>query len=273
MEQAVAEAQAVSEPEPVAAPSEPEPEPIAVSSPSVGLQPIAVVQAQLQALQSRTLDRCFDFISPSARRNIYSAELFVKTLHDTPDYQPLAHGSHYEIRSALATTARNWQCRVHVDGRDYRWHLSQQPEQVLDIGQCMQHKQLEYSGVIVGRDDVCRRPEEWCQLMGIDALPGGRQQPFYHVMLNSGGRHDGPADLEDSETTYVPQDLIDPQPPLAPVDLPAYAKLLFTGDVDEQTGTWEPTPFLRGVYPRGVESCWLVDAIVPDEPDEAEVPP
>lgn len=96
------------------------------------------------------------------------------------------------------------------------------------------------------------------------------------------------AELNDAQTTYVAQDLLElvasgelgapeplvpahpdtepsPAPEQAPLKLP---RLLFTGARDEATGTWEPTPFLRSVYPQGVEGCWLVDSVTPDAPLE-----
>ena len=29
-------------------------------------------------------------------------------------------------------------------------------------------------------------------------------------------------------------------------------------------GSWVPTPFLRAVYPRGLNGCWLIDSVAPD---------
>lgn len=246
--------------------------------PSARFPALAVVQAQLQALQSGTPQRCFEFTSPSARRQCSNAELFGQMILGTPAYKPLVCGSRYEITSALSTTPRNWQCRVRVDGRDYLWKLSRQQEELLDIGTVVQHATAGYVGVIVGYDDVCRRTEEWCQLMGVDALPRGRTQPFYHVMVDSGARADGqPADLEEMQATYAAQDLIRPRPPLAPVDHSWQAPLtlpgqLFTGAIDDAAGTWVPTPFLRAVYPRGLDGCWLIDSVAPDEPPEVATP-
>jgi len=38
----------------------------------------------------------------------------------------------------------------------------------------------------------------------------------------------------------------------------------FTGEVDEERGTWRPSPALREQYPLGLDGCWLVDRIFPD---------
>ena len=244
--------------------------------PSAHLSATAVVQAQLQALQSGAPERCFAFTSPSARRQCSNAELFGQMILDTPAYRPLVRGAQYEITSALSTSPRNWQCRVRVDGRSYLWRLSRQEEQLLDVGTVVQHATAGYMGVVVGYDDVCRRTDEWCLLTGVDELDGGRTQPFYHVMVDSGqrGQPDGqPADLEEMQATYAAQELIQPRSPLAPVEHAWQAPLtlprqLFTGEVDALTDTWVPTPFLRAVYPRGLDGCWLIDSVAPDEPQE-----
>jgi F-box protein 21 len=50
------------------------------------------------------------------------------------------------------------------------------------VGQLFRHTRYHYEGVITGWDTVCDAGEEWINNMGVDRLPGGRVQPFYHVM-------------------------------------------------------------------------------------------
>ncbi|KAL1601829.1 hypothetical protein SLS60_006744 [Paraconiothyrium brasiliense] len=50
------------------------------------------------------------------------------------------------------------------------------------VGQLFRHKRYHYEGVVTGWDTVCDAGEEWIHNMGVDRLPGGRVQPFYHVM-------------------------------------------------------------------------------------------
>ncbi|KAJ4348260.1 uncharacterized protein N0V89_009632 [Didymosphaeria variabile] len=50
------------------------------------------------------------------------------------------------------------------------------------VGQLFRHKRYHYEGVVTGWDAVCDAGEEWIHNMGVDRLPGGRVQPFYHVM-------------------------------------------------------------------------------------------
>ena len=144
------------------------------------------------------------------------------------------------------------------------------------MGTVVQHATADYIGVVVGYDDVCRRTDEWCMLTGVDDLPNGRSQPFYHVMVDSGTPPGQPTDLEQMQATYVAQDLVEPRPPLTPVEHEWQTPLtlpsqLFTGEIDEAAGSWVPTPFLRTVYPRGLQSCWLIDSVAPDVQGEARM--
>ena len=50
------------------------------------------------------------------------------------------------------------------------------------VGQLFQHKRYCYEGVITGWDVACEQGEEWIQNMGVDSLPNGRNQAFYHVL-------------------------------------------------------------------------------------------
>jgi F-box protein 21 len=50
------------------------------------------------------------------------------------------------------------------------------------VGQLFQHVRYNYEGVITGWDNNCDAGEDWIQNMRVDALPGGRNQAFYHVM-------------------------------------------------------------------------------------------
>ena len=68
---------------------------------------------------------------------------------------------------------------------EYQWDLILQPEAALyDLGQCFLHNKYGYRGCIVGWDDECRQPDEWCQAAGVDDLPLGRAQPFYKVLVD-----------------------------------------------------------------------------------------
>lgn len=115
-----------------------------VLAPSADLPPIAVVRAQLEALRSGEPQRSFELTSSLARRQCSTAELYSKMLRDTPAYAMLTRGGEYEIRSALATSETSWQCRVRVDGLDFMWQLSRQPDEMLDIGTVVQHRQAGY---------------------------------------------------------------------------------------------------------------------------------
>lgn len=50
------------------------------------------------------------------------------------------------------------------------------------VGQLFQHRRYSYEGVITGWDTNCDAGEEWIASMGVDRLPNGREQAFYHVL-------------------------------------------------------------------------------------------
>ena len=53
---------------------------------------------------------------------------------------------------------------------------------VFRVGQLFQHKRYGYEGVVTGWDVACDAGEDWIQNMGVDRLPNGRNQAFYHVL-------------------------------------------------------------------------------------------
>lgn len=50
------------------------------------------------------------------------------------------------------------------------------------VGQVFRHKRYHYQGVITGWDIECAAGEAWMAQMGVDRLPRGRHQSFYHVL-------------------------------------------------------------------------------------------
>lgn len=65
------------------------------------------------------------------------------------------------------------------------------------VGDLFRHRRYRYRAVITGWDATCQASEQWMQQMGVDALPHGRTQSFYHVLV------------EDHSTRYVAQENID----------------------------------------------------------------
>jgi len=50
------------------------------------------------------------------------------------------------------------------------------------VGQVLRHRRYNYAGVIFGWDVECNATTDWIVRMGVDRLPRGRQQSFYHVL-------------------------------------------------------------------------------------------
>ena len=45
-----------------------------------------------------------------------------------------------------------------------------------------------YDCVIIGWSTRCNASERWIRQMGVDRLPLGREQPFYHVLVPDGSQ-------------------------------------------------------------------------------------
>ncbi|KAF2459319.1 F-box domain-containing protein [Lineolata rhizophorae] len=65
------------------------------------------------------------------------------------------------------------------------------------VGDLFRHKRYGYVGVITGWDPTCDHDESWIQAMDVDSLQRGRQQSFYHVLV------------EDKSNRYVAEENID----------------------------------------------------------------
>jgi len=66
------------------------------------------------------------------------------------------------------------------------------------VGQVFKHQRYGYEGVIVGWDAMCGASDAWIDQMGVDNLQGGRNQSFYHVLV------------DEKSTRYVAQENIHP---------------------------------------------------------------
>ncbi|KAL6762686.1 hypothetical protein V8C86DRAFT_3023298 [Haematococcus lacustris] len=64
----------------------------------------------------------------------------------------------------------------------------QQSRRLFRVGDVVRHKRYHYRGVVYDWDPSCAMDEAWVTQMGVDALPGGRQQPFYHVLVDARDR-------------------------------------------------------------------------------------
>ena len=235
--------------------------------------PMAVVEAQLDALQRGDIQgTCFDLASSRFRRAVAPRQRFEQIVRERPELRPLVACGRYEVLSALRTGPREWKCRVNVTSAvgsmpfsvEYAVELRQHDDTEVryDLGQCMTHKTLGYRGVVIGWDSECRMSDDWCRSTGVHELTHGREQPFYHVLVD---KRDQPG----SQIAYVAQESI------VSADVTAIDHVhfqftfadpgaSFTGEVDEERGTWRPSPALREQYPLGLDGCWLVDRIFPD---------
>ena len=60
------------------------------------------------------------------------------------------------------------------------------PEVKYAIGMIMKHQRYGYLCVITGWDLRCKASPQWMLGMGVQALDGGANQPFYNVFADDG---------------------------------------------------------------------------------------
>lgn len=108
------------------------------------------------------------------------------------------------------------------------------------LGHVIKHRRFGYRGVIAGFSYECEASETWCKIMHVDALPLGRRQPFYHVLVDKRDKPNG-------SLTYVAQENIIPARKPTEIQHPL-VETYFTR-FDESTG-YEPTYTLRSQYPQ-----------------------
>lgn len=109
------------------------------------------------------------------------------------------------------------------------------------LGVVIKHRRYNYRGVIFGYDPRCLAPEEWIQMMHVDQLPRGRNQPFYHVLVDERDRPGG-------QTTYVAQENIAPARTAAHVQHPLVAHFFSGFSLDDRQ--YLPSPVLKAAYPQ-----------------------
>ncbi|KAI7842305.1 hypothetical protein COHA_003945 [Chlorella ohadii] len=108
------------------------------------------------------------------------------------------------------------------------------------IGTVIRHRRYGYRGVIAGHDPRCLADEAWIQQMRVDMLPGGREQPFYSVLVDV-------RDRPGAQTTYVAQENIICMRKPGEVHHPLIPQL-FVG-FSREDGAYIPGPRLRAQYP------------------------
>ena len=92
----------------------------------------------------------------------------------------LFHGrEHYSNICAAVRRMRTDDLKPKLPKR----RLRGQPDHVqYKVGQVFKHKRYRYQAIITGWDKECEAGELWIAQMGVQNLPNGRYQAFYHVM-------------------------------------------------------------------------------------------
>ncbi|KAI9891590.1 MAG: hypothetical protein M1814_002524 [Vezdaea aestivalis] len=95
-------------------------------------------------------------------------------------------------------------CDLEEPPRKSRPVIDPQHDVQFKVGQVFRHKRYRYLGVVIGWDTECSGDERWIQQMGVDALPRGRSQGFYHTLTTDDSRR------------YVAEENIEPCSPERP---------------------------------------------------------
>ena len=112
------------------------------------------------------------------------------------------------------------------------------------LGQRVEHTRFGWHGVVCGVDPRCGESDAWAAQAGVDALPRGREQPFYVVLPDAN-------QLGSAAVLYCAEELLraPPLPRGAPAPPPVehpFTYLLFLGP--DAAGGWVPTRALRDKY-------------------------
>ena len=230
------------------------------------MKPMAVVEAQLKALQSDEVGSCFNLSSADLRHAAGPKPRFTDLLRTMPEYKPMIASESYEVLSALQVGTDTWKYRVRVANKlgsipfsvGYTYELTKGECDVRhDLGQCITHRKHKDMprGVIAGWDSRCRQPETWCRANDVDSLPMGRDQPFYHVLVDN------------NRYAYVAQEHVECTgvEPITHKSFDEYFSGEVTDEADEARRTYVPTREAREQYPLGLEGCWLVNRVFPDK--------
>lgn len=120
------------------------------------------------------------------------------------------------------------------------------------LGQMIVHNAKGYRGVICGWDLACCESFEWRRQAGVERLPSGVDQVFYHVLVDSS---DWPENEEDPPVAYIAEELLaaaaladfGAQEPLVDTSFHhPYAYLMFLGS--DGHGNMIPCRQLRDKY-------------------------
>lgn len=139
-----------------------------------------------------------------------------------------------DIITPLQMRRRCVELAIHADGKTIH----------LRVGQVIRHQKYDYRGVIVGYDPQCSASDIWIKMMGVDKLPLGRHQPFYHVLCDE---RDRPGSQSTPATTYVAQENCNLLP--SKVASPIENGLITYNFEGFQNGRYIPKSHLRQQYP------------------------
>jgi len=161
-------------------------------SPSLDLKPRPVAENALYALSQGRIQSWSKFLDPSAklRRHQWTLDPILKegfqfTILSEVKTSPERYMFQVRVKQRSASSGFYGFNSLTMKPRDYLVELSR--DSCFDIGQTVMHA-LDYQiGMIIGSDPSYNMPDEWPEECDINALPRGREQPFYMVLPDSRG--------------------------------------------------------------------------------------
>jgi hemimethylated DNA binding protein len=143
-------------------------------------------------------------------------------------------------------------------------------EPAFALGQRVESRRHGWCGVVCGIEPRCGESDAWAAEAGVEALPRGREQPFYLVLPDVDA-------LGVAAVLYCAEEALQLPPPLPrgaaqpePIEHP-YTYLLFLGP--DAAGGYVPSRALREKYSAPRRDVHAPDEDEEEEPEEGDAPP
>ncbi|KAF4632788.1 hypothetical protein G7Y89_g5328 [Cudoniella acicularis] len=144
--------------------------------------------------------------------NIYPMDATFIEQYISPLFNNPSNAEHWELREALRVVRAADQTPKQLRLRDT---TNSRHGVKYRVGQVFRHRRYAYLAVITGWDLECGMNQDWIADMNVDSLSRGRQQSFYHALV------------EDTSIRYVAEENIEIVEPEVPISLMGLAGRFF----------------------------------------------
>jgi len=188
------------------------------------------------------VERKWARITPTGTRDASWSEVFHQFKHDRLmlwQEMEKAMSSHDFDRISMVKHAWHKGHAQHMD-------LIQNQRDRLDVGRmllpgvCIVHRKFGYRGVVIACEPWCNAPASWRAQMGVNGLPHGEGQAFYHCIVDE-------RDRPGIQITFCAEENIEPAVAAFPIQSPLASALLVQCNV---LGGYLPGPKLQEALSR-----------------------